>query len=105
MIWIFEERPIYTNNVATADMEHRGWGGMPYAMDIVLHFSKGPNGRPQADVRQVGVGSADLEDYIIPEPTWAKMVAMIEAASALKEAGIPLPDDYDDLIGMAERVG
>ncbi len=105
MIWVFEERPIYVNDVASQEMEHRGWGGMPYAMDIVLHFAKGPGGRPQADVRQVGVGSADLEGYIIPEPTWAKMVAMIEAAAILKEIGMSLPSDLDDLIELAARQG
>ena len=109
LIWVFQEREVYKDavinnkkeSIKTDQMEHRGWSRMQYDMDIVLKFGLGPSSKPQATIEETGKGSTALRGRVIPEPTWAKLQALIDASAKLKSMSMELPDSNEELIELA----
>jgi hypothetical protein len=83
----------------TQDVKPDGFKHLPGMVDITLRFTM-KNGKPVATIFKLGEGGMALVGKEIVEPTIAKVDALLNAATAIRKAKMPMPETAEAIIAV-----
>lgn len=79
-------------------MKPQGFRHIGKNADLMLHMVLGPDNKPQGIITKAGMGDTQLTGMVVPEPTFDKLLELVDYASRLVDAGKPLPKEYGELV-------
>ncbi len=103
LILLAHEKEVYFNDKPTGVLipdTHKETVAMA---DCTLRFTL-ENKVPVATIYKAGSGGLELTGMKIPLPTLAKVNQVLDGAAALRRAGLPVSNDYEELTGAMQMV-
>lgn len=120
LVMTFHDQPYYVDDGKGGTKEHpkgyvrhAGWAHFPNNADLMLHMTvrdKKPIAAIEShyhlerDDVKTGIAPLALARMQIVDPTYDKVMHLVECAKAIAAAGLPMPSEYDQVVNTGEAL-